>query len=224
MHYVPVLGDNEVQYGDDQEFHEVFSAQYQHLASVLEGWQQMPTPVDGLYLESFSFEHRGGHFVSPDFISRDTGTEAAELHDFPGGSWPWFQADIEAAAHGPAKRINVFTHHGMFQTGFASVDRYLIPAAAMEQIVAFLCPCRDHVAASYGGHIHQNWIWEVYCTSGELIYDVWITDDAHDAVVTPEQDDERITIRLVEVSETDDGFEYEQHLLVEPTNVETPPR
>ena len=111
----------------------------------------------------------------------------------------------------------------MFQTGFASVDRYLIPAAAMKQIVEFLCPYRDHVAACYGGHIHQNWIWEVYCTSGELIYEVWITDDGFDAVVTPELDDDRITIRLVEVSETADGFVYEQNLLVEPINVEADP-
>lgn len=220
MHYVPVLGDNEVQAGDDQEFHEVFSAQYQHLAGVLEGWQQMPTPVNGYYMQSFSFEHRGCHFVSADFISRDPGSEAAELHDFAGGSWPWFQADIETAAHGPAERVNVFTHHGMFLTGFSSVDRYLISTADMEQIVEFLCPYRDHVAATYGGHIHQNWIWEVSCSSGELIYEVWITDDGFDAVVPPEQDDDRITIRVVEVSKTADGFVYEQHLIVEPISVE----
>lgn len=217
MHYVPVLGDNEVQAGSDQEFHEVFSPHYQHLTGVLEGWQQMQTPVDGSYLESFSFEHRGCHFVSPDFISREPGSEAAELHDFAGGSWPWFQADIEGAALGPSERINIVTHHGMFQIGIWSVDRLLISDEAMEQIVEFLCPYRDHVAASYGGHIHQNWSWEVSCSSGELIYEVWSTDDTHDAVVAPEMDDERITIRVVEVSETADCFVYEQYLLVEPT-------
>jgi len=220
MHYLPVLGDNEVQAGDEQQFYEVFSTQYQYLAGVLDNWQQMPTPQDGLYLENFSFEYGGCHFVSADFISRQPGDEAADLHDFPGGSWPWFQADIEAAAHGPEERINIFTHHGMFRTGFAGVDKFLTCEAAMDQIVEFLCPYRNHVAACYGGHIHQNWMWDVSCDSGELIYEVWITDDGFDAVVPPEPDDDRITMRVVEVWRVAAGFAYEQQLLEEPISVE----
>ena len=220
MHYLPVLGDNEVQGGDEQEFHEVFGAQYQYLAGVLEDWHQSPTPVNGFYLENFSFEHRGCHFVSPDFISRQSGNEAADLHDFEGGSWPWFQADIEAAAQGPAERINIFTHHGMFRTGFDGVDTYLTSEAAMDQVTEFLCPYRHDVAACYGGHIHQNWYWEVSCPSGELIYEVWITDDGFDAVVPPEPDDDRITIRVVAVSKLPDAFVYEQQVVVEQIAVE----
>ena len=220
IHYVPLLGDNEVQYGSEQEFHQVFGPHYQDMAAALKGWQQLATPVDGLYLQSFSFNHRGCHFVCPDFISRQPGNEAADLNDFEGGSWPWFQADVTDAAQGPKERINVFSHHGMFNTGLASVDRLLISDEAMDQVVELLCPLREFVSASYGGHIHQNWVWEVYCDSGEPIYQVWMTDDAFDAVVPPEPDDHRITIRVVEVSAAAGGFTYEQHLLEEPVVVE----
>jgi hypothetical protein len=218
MRYLPVLGDNEVQAGNDQEFHQVFSPHYQYLADLLDEWQQMPTPQDGLYLENFSFDHRGVHFVSADFISRQPGNEAAELHDFAGGSWPWFQADIKAAAQQPAERINIFTHHGMFRTGFEGVDKYLFSKESLDQVVDFLCPYRHHVAASYGGHIHQNWYWEVSCKSGELIYEVWSTDDGFDEIVPPEADDDRITIRVVGVSNGPGGFLYEQQIIEEPVS------
>lgn len=220
MHYIPAPGDNEIQAGEEQKFHEVFGPHYQYLAGVLDDWQQLSIPAEGLYLESFSFEHRGCHFVLPDFISRQPGNEGADIHDFPGGSWPWFQADIEAAAHGPAERITILAHHGMFRTGFEGVDKYLTPEGAMGQIIEFLCPYRNHVAACYGGHIHQNWYWEVFCSSGELIYEVWITDDTFDAVIPPETDDDRITIRVVEVWKAPDAFFYEQILLVEPITPE----
>lgn len=90
----------------------------------------------------------------------------------------------------------------------------------MDQIIEFLCPYRDDVAACYGGHIHQNWQWEVSCPSGELIYEVWVTDDGFDAVVPPEPDDDRITIRVVAVSKLPASFVYEQQLLVEQITVE----
>jgi hypothetical protein len=38
--YIPVIGDNEVQYGCEKEFQEVFGPHYKSLSSILDNWRK----------------------------------------------------------------------------------------------------------------------------------------------------------------------------------------
>ena len=87
--YIPVIGDNEVQSGYEKEFQDVFGLHFKSLSRILDNWRKAPAPVAGMYLQNFSFDYKGCHFVCCDFNSRRSDDEGGELHDFPGGSWPW---------------------------------------------------------------------------------------------------------------------------------------
>ena len=129
---------------------------------------------------------------------------------------------MDYGSNGPLERINVFTHHGMFRTTIPYIDSLLISESDMDTIIQELCPYRDYIATSYGGHVHENWAWETPCKTGEVIYQVWMTDDAFDAVISPETSDDRVTIRVVTVTPTENSFTYEQNLLVEPVSSTVP--
>ena len=84
--YIPIIGDNEVQFGCEKEFHEIFKPHFNDLSEILDNWQKAPAPVAGMYLQNFSFDYKGCHFVCPDFNSRKARGQGGGLHDFTGGS------------------------------------------------------------------------------------------------------------------------------------------
>lgn len=210
--YIPVIGDNEIQRRCEKEFDVIFKKQYQYLGSVLGHWRKAPTPVNGMYLQNFSFDYKGCHLVSCDFNSRKPGDEGGELHDFPGGSWPWFKKDIETFPKVKRESIVILTHIGMFRTGFASADQYLFSQDEMNRVKSFLYDHREYVDSNYAGHIHQNWHSVVWSGLFTTVYHVRTTDETWHCRQWPEAEDKGVTIRLVQVNSDGNKVSYIQQL------------
>ncbi len=210
--YLPIIGDNEVLCGSEKEFAETFDHQYRRLSNTLARWRKAPTPVNGKYLQNFSFDYKGCHFVCCDFNSRKWGNEGGELHDFAGGSWPWFKNDIRACPKNKKESIVIVTHIGMFRTGFGKADEYLFAQDEMKKIKGFLHDYRGFVDSNYAGHIHQNWHASVWSGLFTTIYHVRTTDETWYGAQWPEGDDRSITVRLVEVDSDGPKVSYKQHV------------
>ncbi|MHC4170687.1 MAG: metallophosphoesterase family protein [Planctomycetota bacterium] len=210
--YVPVIGDNEIQCGSEREFAQTFDSHYRRLSKSLPAWRKAPAPVNGKYLQNFSFDYKGCHFVCSDFNSRQRGNEGGELHDFAGGSWPWFKNDIETCPKNKKESIVIFTHIGMFRTGFGKADQYLFSPDEMKKIKGFLHGYRDYVDSNYAGHIHQNWHASVWTGLFTTIYHVRTTDETWYCRQWPEVADRSITVRLVEVDSDGTRVSYKQHV------------
>lgn len=201
--WVPVLGDNEVQYGSEQSFDTVFSPQYQVLANTFEGFERAATPVDNpqygtpSWFQDFSFNHRGVHLVGLDWCTRHVGGiegEMADLHDFEGGSWQWLAGDLEALPEGPDDRVVFFSHHPMHLSPGA------FDLAEIELLDGLLSAYDDAVFANFAGHYH---------VSGDESdparpLDVYVTDALWDDVNT---------LRLVAVSGNATALHYAQSLV-----------
>ncbi|MDP6935752.1 MAG: hypothetical protein QGG40_22720, partial [Myxococcota bacterium] len=198
--YVPVIGDNVIQAGDEERFDAMFAERYEQLDAMFPGWTQASTPSHNpehdtdSWFQNFSFDHQGVHFVGLDWCSREMGTlfsEIGTLHDFEGGSWPWFEADIDAAvAQGGAQEsVVMLTHIPMFMGpgGFDEAD--------WTEIVGFTSPRADAVAANYAGHFHGN-TEESFSDAGFELY------------ITAATWDDEVTVRLVEVWGNGLRFEY----------------
>lgn len=210
--YVPIIGDNEVHGHCDEEFHKVFGPQYGYLSRAVKNWRKAATPVGEAYLQNFSFDHKGLHFVCPDFISRELGNEGGELHDMLEGSWPWFQNDIRHCAKAKEENILIMTHIGMFRTGFAVADRFLFAKDTMERVTAFLWDYAEYVDTNYSGHIHQNWFAKVYFED-DLLYYARVTDETWRPKEKPKgKGGSDITVRWVTVDNGEPTIEYKQHL------------
>ncbi|MHC4699232.1 MAG: metallophosphoesterase family protein, partial [Planctomycetota bacterium] len=192
--YVPIIGDNEIQCGSEREFAETFGGQYRRLSKVLPNWDKASMPVNGKYLQNFSFNYKGCHFVCCDFNSRKLGNEGGELHDFAGGSWPWFKNDIKRCPKNKKESIVIVTHIGMFRTGFGKADEYLFAPDEMKKIKGFLHDYRGFVDSNYAGHIHQNWHASVWSGLFTTIYHVRTTDETWYGRYWPEGDDRSITV------------------------------
>jgi hypothetical protein len=210
--YIPIIGDNEIQRRCEKEFEDTFKKQYQYLRSIVGHWRKAPIPVEGKYLQNFSFDYKGCHFVSCDFNSRKRGDEGGELHDFAGGSWPWFRNDIETCPKTRKESIVIITHIGMFRTGFASADEFLFSQDEMNKVKSFLYDYREYVDSNYAGHIHQNWHSVVWSGLFTTIYHVRATDETWHCKQWPEADDKEVTIRLVQVNSDGNKVSYSQHL------------
>jgi len=208
--YVPIIGDNEVEEGCEKEFEDTFSEQYQHLRRVLANWRKAASPVSKKYLQNFSFNHKGCHFVCCDFNSRQPGAEGGELHDFEGGSWPWFRNDIETCPKVKTESIVIVTHIGMFRTGFGMADEFLFTADEMNKIKRFLNGYRGYVDSNYAGHIHQNWHASVWTGLFRAIYHVRTTDETWHCRQWPEGNSRAITVRVVRVDSDGPKVSYKQ--------------
>ncbi|MHC4463812.1 MAG: metallophosphoesterase family protein [Planctomycetota bacterium] len=210
--YIPIVGDNEIQAGCDKEFQDVFNVQYTSLAKTLDNWQKLSTPVAGMYLQNFSFDYKGCHFVCPDFNPRKTGDEGGELHDFPGGTWPWFKNDIEQCPKPKKRNIMIMTHVGMFHTGFGFADKFLLSEGEMEKIRSFLYPYRGNVDSNYAGHLHVNWDVPVWSGFFVELYHIRVTDETWSKTQWPEIEDYGLTVRRVQVDNSGLHISYSQHI------------
>jgi hypothetical protein len=211
--YIPIIGDNEVQVRCEKEFQDVFEPQYRYLSKILQNWRKASVPVDGMYLQNFSFDYKSCHFVCLDFNSRKDGVESGELHDFPGGSWPWFKNDIERCQKAKKENIIIMTHIGMFRTGFSMADQYLFSEGQMKKIKQFLFNYREYVDSNYAGHIHQNWHAVVWSGLFMPIYNVRTTDETWYDTKWPESNDKELTIRLVQANCSGPKIVYNQRIL-----------
>ncbi len=213
--YIPVMGDNEFQTGCDIEYNDVFSRQYEYLSTIMTSWQKMPVSyVDDKFLQNFSFDYKDCHFVCPDFVSREMGNEGGELHDYPGGSWSFFQHDIETCSKPLKENISIMTHQGMFSTGVQLADQYHYSKETMTKIQDFLCEYWENIDANYGGHLHQNWYWLVSCESLCPIYHVRLTNDTWGSTQSPaEFVDNNLSIRWIRVDRINQNMLFFQHLI-----------
>ncbi|MHC4223900.1 MAG: metallophosphoesterase family protein, partial [Planctomycetota bacterium] len=138
-----------------------------------------------------------------DWCTRTIGgpaSESADLHDFAGGTWPWFEDESRAGAQGPKECIVMVSHHPMHDLvgGYGS-----FALAEMERIEALTGSHGDWVYANFAGHYHFDWV-ETRSAGG---YQVVITDATWD--------DEN-TFRLVRVFEDSDTFSYEREIVALP--------
>lgn len=207
MPWVPVIGDNIIQGGREDDYHTVCEPVYTALAGTLTNWQKEPTPVanpdvgGNSYLQNFSFDHKGVHFMGIDWCTRVIGgatSESADLHAFPGGTWPWFQADIAACPKPRHENIVMLSHHPMHDVlgGLGALN-----TAELNTVMGFTAGYAEYVYANFAGHYHFDW------HDGENAggFEVFVTDATHD--------DEN-TLRLVRVLDDGVTFNYE-HVLVE---------
>ncbi len=213
--YIPVMGDNEFQAGCEIEYNDVFSKQYEYLSTIMTNWRKMPVSyAEDKFLQNFSFDYKDCHFVCPDFVSREIGNEGGELHDYSGGSWPFFQHDIETCNKPLKENISIMTHQGMFSTGVQLADKYHYSKETMMKIQRFLCDYRENIDANYGGHLHQNWYWLVSCELLNPIYHVRLTNDTWGSTQSPtEFVDNNFSIRWVRVDRIDQNMLFFQHFI-----------
>jgi hypothetical protein len=210
--YIPVIGDNEIQAGCEKEFQEVFGPHFNALSRILGNWRKAPAPVAGKYLQNFSFDYKGCHFVCPDFNSRKAGGEGGELHDFAGGSWPWFKSDIEQCPKSKKENIVIMTHVGMFGTGFEFADKFVYSESEMDTIKSFLNGYKDNVDTNYAGHLHLNWYVPVWSRIFVPLYHVRVTDETWSKIQWPESEDPGLTVRWVQADNSGLKISYYQNI------------
>ena len=210
--YIPIIGDNEVQAGCEKEFQEVFAPQYDFLTRTLDHWQKSPVAIAGMYLQNFSFDYKGCHFVCPDFNPRTTGDEGGELHDFEDGTWPWFKKDIQKCPKAKKENTVIMTHIGMFHTGFEFADQFVFSEKESEKIKRFLYPYKDNVDSNYAGHLHINWYVPVWSKLFAPLYHVRVTDETWSETQWPESEDGGLTVRWVQVNNHGLKLLYRQNI------------
>jgi hypothetical protein len=211
--YVPVIGNNEIDNGCEKEFQDVFESQYKYLSEHLIRWQKAAVPAGGMYLQNFSFVYKECHFVCADFNPRKKGYRGGELHDFPGGTWPWFKKTIEKCPKSKKENIVVMSHIGMFRTGVEKADQHLFTQEQMSKIKKFAYNYREYIDTNYAGHIHQNWQMIVWSGLFTPLYNVRVTDETWYDTEWPESNDRELTVRLVQVNNDGPKIIYNQHVL-----------
>jgi hypothetical protein len=222
--YLPVIGDNEVNAGDEVTFNTVFSSHFNDLATLFAGsWDKAPIPVQdprtdqGLYLQNYSFDYKGLHIICTDWGTRNPGpglgSEQAELYDFEGGTWPWFKQDMENSPTENQNNILVFSHHPMHVSPvypLIQADLGAFSVSDFKTITSFTLPFKDYFYANYAGHYHIPWYQDV--TSGG--YKLYVVRSLHQQqqlensslLLEP-------TLELINVTKQGSAFTY-QNLLV----------
>lgn len=194
MPWVPINGDNEVQLGSEEAYDTTFRPQYEALAGQLDEWTMVETPVEDpevgatAWYHDLAFSFGGMRFVGLDWASRTINEvlgELGDLHDFDGGTWPFFVEQVEGAADGPEENVVMFSHIPMH---FPMFD--LDELVRMEEVTA---PLADHLWADLAGHYHGS----ASETEEDLGFDLHVTDATWDDLVE---------VRIVEVRANDERF------------------
>lgn len=203
--YVPLIGDNEVQAGDEAAFEATFGPVHEALAGVLDDWRKAESPVwhgeagADVWLQNLSFAYRGVRFVGLDLCARGVSGIMGEIgayDDIPGGTPAFLAAELEESAATQGAEGVVLASHIPMHDGAFVVDE-------METLVALLAPYGDFVHADYAGHVHVNYEWS-------------LADDGYEIHVTDATWDDEVDLRLVEVQGNGSAFAYTQELIVVP--------
>ncbi len=112
------------------------------------------------WFQNFSFDYGSYHFIFADFNSRAhdlgvfNGSAAdAELHDFPGGSWPWLQQAVASGQNGDNNML-IFAHHPLSKSllsgALASFD-----FNEYDVVTQYLKDYSPRLGAWIAGHKHQ---------------------------------------------------------------------
>jgi hypothetical protein len=200
--YVPILGDNPIQGGDEEDWDRVFGPHLDALADVLPNWTRGPvagwTPVEGTeaWFQNAAFDLGGLRFVTLDWNTRHVGGllgELADLHEFDGGTLPFLDQQLANLTEGWDENVVFASHHPMHVPSFTADE--------MATLTDRTAPHRHRVFADFAGHYHADG----HEVNEEAGFEVFVTDATWDDVVT---------IRLVEVWGDGSAVTYVQDLVV----------
>lgn len=187
--WVPINGDNEVQLGSEEAYATTFADHYVALAGQLEGWQmgavEVQNPEEGVpsWFHNVSFRFEGLHFLGLDWASRKIDPllgETGMLHDFPGGTYPWFEEQLSATEGAEPESVVLFSHIPMHPSpGGFDVEKNA-------RIQALIKPYGDRVWADLAGHYHVT-----ADEAEEAGYHLYVTDAVWD---------DSLDVRLVDAS------------------------
>jgi len=201
MPYIPVMGDNEIQAGDEARFETVFAPVFARLEQTFDDYARAPVPVfnpewnQDSWFQNQRMRYRGLTLVGLDWSSRHMGgllSEKGELHAMEGGTLDWLAESLPDEALDES--VVLFSH----------IPMHLSPGGfnpeQIEELTALTAPKSHLIAANYAGHYH----FDLELTDTELGYDVFVTDATWDDVNR---------VRLVEVWRDDEGFSYMQEVI-----------
>lgn len=201
--YVPINGDNEVQFGADGTFDEVFLAQYQTLSATFDGWEMGATAVHDLdadrdtWFHNLAFDYQGVRFVGLDWASRHLGgpeSELGVLHDYPDGTMPFLRSQLPAdAASRPLESVVLFSHIPMHLGGFD-----LKGTTALTDEVG---PVGGSVWANLAGHYHFD---------GEER----VEEGGYDVIVSDAVWDDDVEVRVVSAAANEETFSWRTEIVV----------
>jgi len=201
--YLPIIGDNEIVYGDEANFATIFGPQMEWLASNTEAWSYgglsvwNPEEAKDSYFTNFAFTHKGVRLIALDWASRlpsseGIWTEFGYLHDFEGGSFPFLEQELTVLGEAKLNSTLFLTHIPMTVGSFN--------AEQMDAFEVMLGPYTDRIYANFAGHLHVN-------VEEENI------DRGYDLHVTNAVWDDTITIRLLDVYQNEQRVQFEQELI-----------
>lgn len=170
--YVPLIGDNEVHFGDEQRFFSVFADVYEQLSTKMTDWSDSFVPVWNPEFEqesmfgNLSFSYRGIRFLGLDWASRSSNSilgEMGDIHDFEGGTLPWLSQELAFIAS-EQNPIFLMTHIPMY------VNAGAFDLQEMSDVELLLSPYADLLQTNFAGHYHVD------SFSEQELYDVVILD------------------------------------------------
>jgi hypothetical protein len=199
MPWIPVLGDNPIQSGEETGFEDTFSAHLDAQGADLPGWVRAARPVTGdegedLWLQNARLDWKGVRFVAVDLNTRTIASgwgELPDLFDVPGGTLPFLTDALETVPDGPEDRIVLLSHMP------------LVPGLTLDEqddLLAVLDPHPGKVWGNHAGHLHGNG----EATWDEATLEIRTTDATWDDVNT---------FRLVEVWSNGARFSYRDTLV-----------
>lgn len=205
--YVPINGDNEVQFGADGTFDEVFADQYAFLSTTFDGWEMGATAVHDLdadrdtWFHNFAFDYEGVRFVGLDWASRHLGgpeSELGVLHDYPDGTMPFLREQLagesaDRPVEAPLESMVLFSHIPMHLGGFD-----LDGAAVLTDAVGAV---GTSVWANLAGHYHFD---------GEER----VEEGGYDVIVSDAVWDDEVEVRVVSAAANEETFSWHTEIRV----------
>lgn len=200
--WIPVLGDNPIQVGEEDHFATTFDPQFDELAAEFSSWVRAPVPVynpehdTDSWLQNAWLDHGGVRFVTVDWNSREMGIigEMPDLHDFSGGTLPFLADALDTLPDGPDKRVVLLSHMAPFPAAGG------LTLEEQDTLFALLQPHTDAVWGNHAGHLHFNsdLYWEA------LDFEIMTTDATWDDVNT---------VRIVDVLSNERSFFYQDRFI-----------
>jgi hypothetical protein len=192
---VPIIGDNEIQVGEEGVWADAFAPLYDALPASLPGFRRPDD--DEPWLQRFAFDHEGTRVIGVDWSPRVIDPILGEMAEVNPGTLDWLVAELDTADDLRADGVVLLSHQPMAVVpGGFFLDDWAVLSDA-------LAPYVDRIGLNLGGHLHLD----AEHTVDELGYDVLLTDATWDDVVT---------LRLIDVWQTSTATTYETELVVVP--------
>lgn len=200
--WVPLIGDNVIQSGEDQSWDAMFGSQLDALGDELDGWARAPRPVQDdripgdAWFQNLRFEHEGVLFVGLDWNIRHLSGNLAEFgnfNDVPGGSWEWLLSSLVGVEERVDESVVLLSHIPMLPGIFYVADR--------EAFAELVQPIGDKVYGNFAGHLHID-------------HDEEFEDAGYHTHSVDATWDDTLSIRLVTVLGNEVERAYEQQRLI----------